>query len=574
LIPSAITYGDALNDSELKNGKMKLSESDSTEVPGTFTWKDGNIHPTVADSQKTEYTILFTPTDQMNHESVELKSTLYVMPAPNAPNLPGRVRNVSNSVTKVGDVTLPADWAWKSSDRESELEIGVTITATAEYTGADKGNYSTESVTVSITRDGCEHVPGDIFFTGSGEHAPTCTVDGLGHRECDICHKLIESDVIVKAAHKFSTAWTIDVNATTTSEGSKSHHCTVCDAKTDITAIPRIPASGGENSGNESGNIDDTANISTDSTQNNTETSTGVTDVVILPAISIPNPKTIAVLPEIKLTVPAHEQSSRRTAIAALINDEIPAQPFLQNKDGKKGWEVITSELADTEAGTTLAVDMNGASVVPGDIFEEIRGKDITIEFDLGNGIIWKVNGQSVQTDNIGNIDFAVKFGEDANDTIPVKVINNFTGERMYTNLSLAYDGPFGFDAVLTVNMGSDNTGLFANLFYYNEGTGELEFICAGEVGEDGNVELTFNHASEYTIVIDSQSMEQAAADTVLENESDDSTPATDGVDDIDQSVTPTTVNESSTSYTWVIFLAVAAIAVVGIVLIIKRRKK
>ena len=38
--------------------------------------------------------------------------------------------------------------------------------------------------------------------------------------------------------HSFSTEWTVDVEATETTPGSKSHHCTVCDAKTDVTVIP------------------------------------------------------------------------------------------------------------------------------------------------------------------------------------------------------------------------------------------------------------------------------------------------------------------------------------------------
>ena len=38
---------------------------------------------------------------------------------------------------------------------------------------------------------------------------------------------------------------------------------------------------------------------------------------------------------------------------------------------------------------------------------------------------------------------------------------------------------------------------------YYNEQTGELEFISAGQIDPDGNVELVFTHASDYTIVVD-----------------------------------------------------------------------
>ena len=37
---------------------------------------------------------------------------------------------------------------------------------------------------------------------------------------------------------KLRTEWTVDVEATETTPGSKSHHCTVCGEKTDVTEIP------------------------------------------------------------------------------------------------------------------------------------------------------------------------------------------------------------------------------------------------------------------------------------------------------------------------------------------------
>ena len=249
--PTSLTYGETLGDSELRNGAMKVSETDATEVKGTFTWKEPEVRPAVADSGTTKYTILFTPADQTNYASVELESTLTVMKAENAPHMPDKVKGVSRSVTKVGDVKLPTDWAWAAVDQDTGLEIGVPVTATAEYTGADKGNYIYEQELVQITRSACEHAAGDVLYTGTGEHAPTCTVDGIGHTECIKCGDLVDSDIVVKAAHKFSAEWTVDVEATTTTEGSKSHHCTVCDEKTDITVIPKlpVPSGGGSSSG-------------------------------------------------------------------------------------------------------------------------------------------------------------------------------------------------------------------------------------------------------------------------------------------------------------------------------------
>ena len=52
------------------------------------------------------------------------------------------------------------------------------------------------------------------------------------------CDKKTYTETIPAKGHSFSTEWTVDVEATETTPGSKSHHCTVCDAKTDVTVIP------------------------------------------------------------------------------------------------------------------------------------------------------------------------------------------------------------------------------------------------------------------------------------------------------------------------------------------------
>ena len=220
--------------------------------------------------------------------------------------------------------------------------------------------------------------------------------------------------------------------------------------------------------------------------------------------------------------------------------------------------------------GDTIVVDMNGSSVVPGDIFDEIRGKDITIEFDLGNGISWRVNGKSVQKDKVGDIDFRVTLGEEAADTIPVDIVNALTGERYSMNLTLAYEGEFGFEAILRANLGAENKGLVANLFYYDQSAGALEFISAGEIDEDGYTELVFTHASDYTIVIDTVSMEEQAtatdvSGTDMDADNADTLPAQ---EDADASET-----NNRTALIWLIIFAGIAIAAVSVV-VVKTRKK
>ena len=70
----------------------------------------------------------------------------------------------------------------------------------------------------------------------------TCTDAGVLTYTCTsttgTCDKKTYTETIPAKGHSFSTEWTVDVEATETTPGSKSHHCTVCDAKTDVTEIP------------------------------------------------------------------------------------------------------------------------------------------------------------------------------------------------------------------------------------------------------------------------------------------------------------------------------------------------
>lgn len=182
-----------------------------------------------------------------------------------------------------------------------------------------------------------------------------------------------------------------------------------------------------------------------------------------------------------------------------------------KGEDGKIGWDVIRAEEEKAQEGNTINVDMNGSTVVPGDIFDSIKGKDITITFDMGNGILWSVDGKSITTDKAGDIDFSVK-------TVPVDIVNNVTGESYSIQIRLAYEGEFGFTAVLSIDLGRENAGLTASLYYYDESAGELEFICRERITEDGTASLAFTHASDYVIAIEGEEEDGAAELTQPEN--------------------------------------------------------
>ena len=59
---------------------------------------------------------------------------------------------------------------------------------------------------------------------------------------CDSCAGKYRypSAVVVNKSHNFSTEWAIDIEPTCTEAGSKSHHCSRCEEKSDVTDVEAL----------------------------------------------------------------------------------------------------------------------------------------------------------------------------------------------------------------------------------------------------------------------------------------------------------------------------------------------
>ena len=166
---------------------------------------------------------------------------------------------------------------------------------------------------------------------------------------------------------------------------------------------------------------------------------------------------------------------------------------------GQEGWAAIQEETGKASDGNRIHINMNGTSVVPGSVLDSVKGRDVTLSFDMGNGIVWLVNGRNVTADHANDVNLSVQIGTTA---IPRDIVSNVAGDRSTVQLSLAHSGDFGYGAVLVINMGTANAKSYANLFYYNESTGGLEFVTVDQINENGIAELLFTHASNYVIVV------------------------------------------------------------------------
>lgn len=520
---AAITYGQTLAESRLSGG--------AGNVAGTFAWKDGSVRPTVSDGDATPYEVVFTSTDS-NWGKAETTVTLTVHKAPCPSNMPQAKMEPAHRVKTVGEVELPQGWYWEEADALLELTDETAVTATAVYNGSDKGNYETESVEIVLIRSICEHAQTAV----NGMRDATCQTEGYtGDTVCAECGvTLLVGTAIPKTEHRFTSAVTKE--ATTQEEGILTYACGACGYSY-TEAIAKLAP---------------TPEPEEDTTSDAAPTETPATSPAPTAAPAATTAPTAA--PAAKPAATPIPVPATKPAVTPEPDVEMP---YLKNDTGKNSWELIGEQLENAPDSDVIDVEMNGTTTVPGDIFDTIKGRDVTVVFHMGDGITWTVNGRDVTAAG-KDIDFGVVFGEEAGKTIPVEIINNVTGERYSVNLTLAYDGEFGFRATLTVNMDKKNAGLFANLFYYNEQSGELEFICAGEIDSQGEVGLTFTHASDYTIIVDRQSMEPG----VVENP-----------------VNPASAEEISTAGSFhpvrvlLMALAVIILGAAGILLVVVRNK-
>lgn len=201
---NAITYGQTLAAAKFTGGEVKYGTGDDTLAAGDFVWKNAATKPTVADSGVTEYDVVFNPKEAGNFDALECKMTVVVNKANEPQEIPGFLMNVNNSVTKISEIALPANWKWSDSTKDIVLQVNVEVSATAEYTGADKGNYNVEQMTVKVIRGDHNHVAGTQRFDGDGDRQPTCTMLGRAHTNCTICGCVVDTNISVPAlGHSF-----------------------------------------------------------------------------------------------------------------------------------------------------------------------------------------------------------------------------------------------------------------------------------------------------------------------------------------------------------------------------------
>lgn len=230
----------ALSGSTLSGGKAQNKNvSPYIDVPGSFRWKNGST--TITKTGKQVFSVVFTPEDTNNYNSTEIEVSVQVQCTHNYKMTGETPATCTKAGVKTYTCTVCND---KKTETLAALEHSYGkptyawngINCTAERVcSRDSSHKETETVTAAVETT----------------RAATCTLEELStytavFTNTAFNHQKKENVVTAnKLGHDYAVDFTEDKPATCTENGSKSRHCSRCDAKTDVTVIPATGHTGG-----------------------------------------------------------------------------------------------------------------------------------------------------------------------------------------------------------------------------------------------------------------------------------------------------------------------------------------
>lgn len=596
-----VTYGQNLGNATITGGIVVVGEE---EIPGSFAWKNSTMMPSVADSNNTLYEAIFTPQDTSLYYPVTVGLKLTVAKAENAPNMPENAMVVDYSIARVEQISLPAGWSFVASDVEKALTAGGSIQVTARYW--DMENYQNCEQTITITRQVCVHSGGNASCTAraiceicgeaygnveASRHGETQLVNAreadcgqtgyTGDTCCKACGQVLTpGQELAALEHEYSGVVTQEPN--TEHNGIRTFTCGRCGHQYQESIDRHIHYYNNEK----------TVHWQSCVQQGEVHRwcACGDTLVDITPALGHDFKAEITTQPTtdhagVKTYVCQRCSYSYAEAIPKLVSSDNTQSgtntnnhssktervPFLKENSSIEGWKDINKEIGKAAEGDTISIYMNDALILPAEALKAIKGRNVTLLLDIGNDMKWSICGLDVTGESLNNLN--LKVVKNTN-TIPAELVKELAGEKDTMQLTLVHEGDFGCTANLQVLLDSDKAGYYANLFYYNENTGKLEYCNSDQMDGRGIGSLALTHASEYLVVMDTIVIDGTEEKEEEEIKNTESIEAESPIDTIPiETITPDTETNDNAVIIFVLILLVVLGLTLLLVVALRTRK-
>ena len=130
--------------------------------------------------------------------------------------------------------------------------------------------------------------------------------------------------------------------------------------------------------------------------------------------------------------------------------------------DGAEGTE-STGEMNHYRPAVTI--QMEDTTILTPEKMQMAKEQNFDLLLDMGGAVTWSINVDSIDENRMTDVDMGVTLGTE---NIPQELISTILNGNKYLEVTLAHQGPFGFEPVLNIAIGKEYSGQYANLFYYD----------------------------------------------------------------------------------------------------------
>lgn len=167
----------------------------------------------------------------------------------------------------------------------------------------------------------------------------------------------------------------------------------------------------------------------------------------------------------------------------------------------KSDWDTISQRIADANqtAGRRNVDVITGYAIeVPDSILKTLEGKKTTLALHTGNGLAISLTGTDIRS-----TDRAFRLVLSPEEIIPEAVKQQLIENVVtFREFSMEEKERYPFHVNVHVNLGAENAGKPAMLYYYDEATETLRFMGIFPIAESGYALFGLNRGDEYITVV------------------------------------------------------------------------
>ena len=201
-----------------------------------------------------------------------------------------------------------------------------------------------------------------------------------------------------------------------------------------------------------------------------------------------------------------HNQTNQtnQTSKTGQSSPPAPTPNFGSSSEAEKNWGNVGSALkTNISSGTAFnhVVRTGMDIIVPAQIFNTLKGTNGTVMLNTGAGVTFSISGGNIPAGfNPGKFDLSLnKAGlkAPANKVTAIKA-----GSITSIDIPMVSRENFGMPVGMHYNVGAANAGKFANLFRFNESSGEFEYLGSFLINDKGQAMFGISGGADYVLTV------------------------------------------------------------------------